>query len=480
MKRNKFNLSHYKLMTFNMGKIYPVTWFETIPGDSFQMITSALLRTQALLAPVMHPCTIRFHSWWVGLSQIWEDYEDFFTGGEDGTATPTHPYLDLGTVNEGDLLDYMGIPPAAYGGGGNMEVSALPLRAYQWIFKEMYRDQQLVTSPTIDTTSGSDSTTTTTIQSAAWPKDYFTTCREDESLGDAITIPLTGDAPIYSDVSVEDPLGYYQPATTSPPSGTPVDWDVGTYGIHADMSAVSAVEINDLRLALALQRFQESRQQYGARYPEYLRYLGVTPDDRSLGRPLYLGGGRQTISFSEVLSTADTGSYDVGDMTGHGIGAIRTRRWRKFFSEHGIVMTLMSILPKAIYANGVPRQFLRSIKEEYFVRELQHLGEQVVYNKETYSEHSSPDDTFGYQARYDDYRDGTSLNQIAGEFRSSLDHWHMARIFSGDTALNSTFISASPTTRIYKSSGTHQVYGMINHSIQARRPIIKSGRPMTF
>lgn len=475
MQRNKFSLSHYKLLTMNMGLLYPVTWFETIPGDSIQQATSALIRCSPLNAPVMHPCRVRVHHWWVPLSQLWDDYEDFFTGGELGTSTPTVPHHDLGTVSEGDLLDYMGIPPAAYGGGGAMEVSALPARAYQHIWNEFYRDQQEVTEAVVSTASGADSTTEIDVKNIAWEKDYFTTARDDETLGTTISIPLTGDAPIMSESVTEDPAGYYNVAALSAPTGTPKDW--GT-DVVADLSSVSGVDINDLRLALALQRFQENRNQYGARYPELLQHLGIRPDDRSLSRPLYLSGGRQTISFSEILASADTGSYSVGDMVGHGIGAMRTRKYRKFFSEHGICMTLISVLPKTIYASGIDRSWLRTVKEEYFVRELQHLGEQVVYNKETYSQHSTPDGTFGYQARYDEYRGIPS--GIAGEFRSSLDHWHLARIFTGDTALNSSFIQASPTTRVYQSGGTDQLYVMANNSIQARRPIIKRGKAMTF
>lgn len=493
MKRNKFGLSHYKLATFNMGKLVPLTWFEVIPGDSIQQITSALIRVQPLNAPVMHPVRCRIHHWLIPLSQIWDDYEDFFTGGEDGLQTPTHPYLDLGTVNEGDLLDYLGIPPAAYGGGGNMEVSALPLRAYQLVWREMYRDQQLVTAPTIDTTSGADSTTTTTLQSVAWEKDYFTTCREEETLGADINIPLLGSADVEAAGTRIPKFDFGDDGTSRNlyVGGTSqdvlVDSAVGAGGrdgywespeLQADLTSATGASINDIRLSLALQRFQEARQQYGARYPEYLRYLGITPDDQSLHRPVYLGGGRQTIAFSEIVSSADTGSYSVGDLVGHGIGAMRTRKYRKFIGEHGIIISLMSVLPKTMYANGIQRQWLRTVKEEYFQRELQHLGEQIVYNKETYSEHSSPDGTFGYIPRYDEYRGLPS--SISGEFRSTLDHFHYGRIFTGDTALNSSFIQAVPTTRVYQSTSTDQLWVMANHSIQARRPIIKRGRPMTF
>lgn len=488
MRRNKFSLSHYKLATLDMGKIIPLSWYEALPGDTIQHATSALIRVSPLLSPVMHPVRVRLHHWFVPNRLIWEDWEDFITGGPDGTSTPAHPVISTASVTEGTLADYLGVPPASY--SPNLEFSALPIRAYNLIYNTHYRDQDLVTELTNSVASGTDSTSNTSIQNCAWEKDYFTTSRPWETKGDAVTIPLLGEAPVLG-------IG----PGTSPPSSSAQTWrqsddttetsvngwstsaeslrfKEGTTGypdIRADLTGASGVGINDLRLALALQRYQEARAQYGSRYVEYLRYLGVKSSDARLQNPEYLGGGRQVIQFSEVLSTDGA---NTGDLKGHGIAAMRTNRFRRFFEEHGIVMTLMSVVPKAIYSQGLHRGFNRTAKEDYFQKELQHIGEQEILNKEVYTEHTTPGGTFGYQNRYDEYRQMPS--NIAGEFRSTLDHWHYGRIFSTDPALNQSFVDAVPTKRVNASSGTDCLYVMSNHSVQARRMLSARASSKTF
>lgn len=480
MIRNKFSLSHYKLLTMDMGLIIPIAWYEALPGDTIQQATSALIRVSPLLSPVMHPVQVRLHHWFVPNRLIWEDWEDFITGGPDGTSVPVHPHITLGTTTEGSLHDYFGVHPYAY--SSSVDISALPFRAYQLIFNEYYRDQDLVTEATIDKTSGTDTTTETDIQYAAWEKDYFTTARPWEAKGTAITIPLGTTAPVLgigkTDQSYSSgPQTVYETGQTGSTSFADYDnltdfrveedpSNAGYPGIFADLSAASGIDLNDLRLALSLQRAQEARARYGSRYVEYLRYLGIKSSDGRLQNPEYLGGGRQIIQFSEVLQTAE-GTDPVADMKGHGIAAMRSNRFRRYFEEHGIVMTLMSVIPKTIYNGNLYRGWSREVKEDYFQKELQHVGDQEVTNKEVYAGHGTPDGVFGYQARYDEYRHIPS--SIAGEFRSTLDHWHYARIFSGDPALNSSFVTAVPTKRVYASNSTDCLYVMANHSIQARR-----------
>lgn len=480
MKRSKFSLSHYKLFTTKMAKIVPVTWFEALPGDTIQQATSALIRCAPLLAPVMHPVRVRFHHWFVPLRLIWEDFEEFITGGPDGTSVPVPPYMDLASVTESSIWDYFGIPPATYSGGINF--SCLPLRAYQTIFNHHYRDQDLVDEVAVSTASGDDSTTSQSIQKCAWEKDYFTTARPWEQKGDEVTIPLGDVAPVMGIGKTNQTFGSSSGSIyETGASGTRVyasydqaftpaveeDPDNSGYpGIYADLSEADGVSINDLRLALSLQRYQEARAHYGSRYVEYLRYLGVRSSDARLQVPEYLGGGRQVIQFSEVLQTGE-GTDPVGDMKGHGISAMRSNRYRRYFEEHGIVMTLMSVVPKSIYANSLNRAFLRTVKEDYYQRELQHIGDQEITNKEVYSEHTDLDEVFGYVARFDEYRHIPST--IAGEFRTTLDHWHLARILTSDPALNSTFVTSTPSQRIFADEVNDNLYVMCNHSIQARR-----------
>lgn len=480
MKRNKFNLSFYKLLTANMGKLIPVGWFEVLPGDTVQQRTSALIRVSPLEAPIMHPVKVRFHHWFVPNRLIWDDFEDFITGGETGLSAPIHPYCtkDYFATTEGSLADYLGIPPATYASA--FKWNALPVRAYGLIFNEHYRDQQLTTARTVAKNSGQDVTTSGSVDNVCWEKDYFTTCRPEATLGSSVTVPVESASVL--GIGVVGGAGATGVAVNE--SGTGADtyadaWAAATAGdVYVEEDPASAgmplvrteettIDINDLKLSLALQRYQDARNKYGARYVEYLRYLGVRSSDARLQKPEYLGGGRQILQFSEVLQS-DTA---VGTMYGHGIGALRTNAYRRFFEEHGIVMTLMSVVPKSIYASAVPRPFLREVKEDYFQKELAHIGDQEVTNREVYSEHSSYSAVFGYQQRYDEYRG--LLSGIAGDFHSGLDHWHMARIYASDPALNDTFVSCSPTDRIYSATTYDQLYAMVNHSIVARRMIPK-------
>lgn len=495
MKRNKFSLSHYKLLTCDMGYLIPLTWYEALPGDTIQQSTSLLLRVSPLLAPVMHPVKVRIHHWFVPNRLLWSNWEDFITGGPDGEDASTHPYKSInGPITESTLHDYMGVPSGVAFADGPMLVNALPLRAYNLIFNEYYRDQDLVTELAVLKTDGADATVFT-LQSCAWEKDYFTTARAEESKGAEVTIPLVGDAPIYGIGSADQtwaagPVNAYETETgvrayanykniAQNDANNLFYAEKGTDSnpaIYADLESASAVSINDLRLALAIQRYQEARNMYGSRYVEYLRYLGVRSSDARLQKPEYLGGGRQVIQFSEVLDHTSAGT--LGAMGGHGIAAMRTNRYRRFFEEHGIVMTIMSVVPKSIYADGIPKRNFREVKEDYYQKELAHLGDQEVLCRELYCDAADQDDVFGYQARYDEYR--TMESSIAGEFRTSLDHWHMARIFGAEPSLNSTFVTCSPTKRILAADSTDGLYVMANHSIQARRMLPKVARPKTF
>lgn len=493
MKRSKFSLSHYKLATMDMGELVPLTWFEALPGDSIQQATSCLIRVSPLLSPVMHPVRVRVHHWFVPFRLLWNGWEDFITGGEDGDDASVVPSISASTVDEGSLLDYLGVPPGSY--SPNIQFSALPLRAYQLIYNENYRDKDLVPEADISVEDDADSTTSQDLQNVSWEKDYFTTSRPWEQRGTTVTIPLGDEADVIPDSATDmtptwnfynsgDQIASLQSDnSTGNAKLTGGPWSGNVAGIWddpklvTDLSGATGISVNDLRLALAIQRYQEARAQYGASYVEYLRYLGIRSSDARLQQPEYLGGGRQIIQFSEVLQTAE-GTDPVGTMAGHGIAAMRSNRYRRFFEEHGIVMTLMSVIPKTIYAQGLHRKFSRTVKEDYFQRELQFLGEQEVYNREVYAPHTTPGGIFGYQARYDEYRSHPS--GIAGEFRSVLDHWHYSRVFASDPALNQSFVDAVPTKRVNAAQLNDVLYVMANHSIQARRMLTQRAVPKTF
>lgn len=497
MKRNKFSLSYYKLLSMNMGFVTPIGMTEVLPGDSIQQATSALVRASPLMAPVMHPVRVAIHHWYVPYRLIWDDFEEFITGGPDGMDDTVYPTKTLATNAVGTLGDYLGVPLSTT----PLEVSALPFRAYALIFNEWYRDQDLRTELAISTASGADATTSTNLVKGAWEKDYFTSARPWEQKGPSITIPLGTTAPVkglgvadgnpsagfsntdilaretgggtdtYSDNWLANTAAMYMKATgASSATAFP--------NVFADLTGASAVTVNALREALALQRFEEARARFGSRYTEYLRYLGVRSSDARLQRPEYLGGGRQTIQFSEVLQTAE-GEDPVGEMRGHGISALRSNRYRRFIEEHGLIMTFMIVRPKTIYTQGLARMWNRRTKEDFWQKELQHIGQQEVLNKEIYAAHTTPEGTFGFQDRYDEYRRAES--SISGEFRTSiLNHWHFGREFSSDPALNATFITCTPSEEPFAVPSQDVLYVMANHSIQARRLVARTGSSFIF
>lgn len=486
MKRNKHSLSHYVLSTFDMGWLVPVCNFEVLPGDSIRMSTSCLLRVSPLMAPVMHPIQVRLHHWFCPYRILWNQWEDFITGGPDGDSPATMPVFPAAANgNPHTLGSYLGVPANA---DAALTVSALPFRAYNKIWNEFYRDQDL--QPELDTDLG------TAIQGVSWEKDRFTSARPWTQKGPDVTIPLGTTAPILGlgrlAAAAGNPVAgqstRYSGGTTSTPpfqvggGDIAANWamDVTTGvgatafpNIRADLSGVSSPSVNDFRLAFALQRYQEARAQYGSRYTEYLRYLGVTSSDARLQRPEYLGGGKSTISFSEVLKTGegDTPSDDspIGEMRGHGISAMRSRRWVRFFEEHGVVLTLASIRPRSIYTDGLHKSFLRRSKEDYWQRELEQIGQEEISNSEVYAPGADPSGVFGYQDRYSDYRHLPSY--VTGEFRTTMNDWHLARSFASAPALNASFVECEPSKRIHAEQTTDTIWGMFSHSIQARRMV---------
>ncbi|WNK12471.1 MAG: major capsid protein [Microvirus sp.] len=483
MKRSKFSLSHYKLLSADMGELIPCALTEVLPGDTVQQATSLLVRVSPMVAPVMHPVHVKVHHWYVPHRLVWQDFENFITGGPTGTDASVFPTISSGAgFAVGSLADYLGCPT----GVASMAVSALPFRGYSFIWNEWYRDQDLQTALTISRASGNDTTTNIALQNICWEKDYFTTSRSSPQKGTAVGIPLGQTADIRQtatsgDISTLAVSGgsYVKLGAAGTYVSSTSDASIAGQRIYADLSTATAATITQLREAFAIQRYKENRMRYGSRYVEYLAAaFNVKSSDGRLDRPEYLAGGKQVIQFSEVLQTGGTSAgapTGVGNLTGHGIGAVRSNRYRKYFEEHGYIYSFLSVQPKTMYVQGLSRHWNRRIKEDFFQRELQHVGQQPILNKEVFAAAASPDATFGWQDRYDEYR--RTESSVAGEFRTTLDYWHMARIFGSAPALNATFVSANPTKRINQVTTADVLWIMANHSIQARRIVSADGAP---
>lgn len=489
MKRSKFNLSHRRLLTCDMGLLVPIGLTEILPGDTVQMSSTALVRLQPMIAPPMHQINANIAHFFVPHRLVWSEWEDFITGGPQGTSLPVHPYVTVGTAGTAisGLLDYYGYPTGATPAARN--VNALPIRGYNAIWNDWFRDQDLQTGRVYSLASGADTTTATGVARVNWEKDYFTGARPWEQKGPTITVPLGTTAPIVLKgtgqkqnvrrvdthaLSAATALASAATGELESAGGT-IDLLIDPSTTHqVSLSSASAVTVNVLRQALALQRFEEARARFGSRYTEYLRYLGVRSSDARLQNPEYLGGGSTTVQISEVLSTnaVDTGD-PLGTMGGHGIGGTRSNRFRRFFEEHGYIHSFIYIRPKALYMDAVPRHWIRTAKEQYWQKELQFIGQQQIQNQEVYVKHATPTGVFGYNDRYEEYR--RTFSHISGAFRNTtMNFWHFGRAFAATPALNSSFVECVPPETPFAVPSMETCMIMVKNNIAARRVVSRN------
>lgn len=499
-KRSTFDMSHINSTSMKMGYIVPVMYQECLPGDTWQFDSKFFVRVAPLVAPVMHRVWIDCFTFFTPWRILWNNWEDFITGGEDGMNASVPPTISI-KPEVGTLADYLGLPLAK----NAISVSALPFRAYAMIWNHFFRDQRLQEELPISLEDGPDTTTSTVLQSAAWQKDYFTTASPEPQLGPSVTLPIGQTAPV---VAKAPPFDAFQLprlffADGSNPTAAPVPLyasavpgggggylESNTDGTHmyldpkstlqVDLSGVTGVDINQLREAQALQRWQEKRMLFGARYEDLLHFWGLRTQDARLQQPEFIASKHGTLQFSEVLQTsADANNSGVGELFGHGIGAMRTGRHRYYCWEHGLMMSFLIVRPQAVYTQGIERFWSRQTRYDYWNPEFQHIGQQEVYQKEIYADGTDADsNVFGYQNRYDEYRRGK--NHVTGEFRTTLNYWNMAREFENAPSLNAEFITCNPTDRIYQLSAelSDQLYVMVQNDMIAKRLMSRQGNPI--
>lgn len=500
MKRGRFSLSSRKNLSMDMGGLYPIGCVEVLPGDIFQHNTTAMIRLSPMLAPVMHPTHATIRHFFVPTRLLWKNFQDFITGGPDGNNASVAPYMVWNpAVAVKSLGDHLGLPTGVTG----LQASALPFRAYALIWNEYYRDQDLQTPLVISLDDGADTTTNRTLQNVSWEKDYFTSARPWPQKGTEVTIPVLGSAPVEG-IGVTSNAGLSATTQSVWETGKSTPSNMSAFAtnaanvvgqikvqsnaiisatnlpqIYANLAAATGLPVTLFRQGLAYQRFKEKMARYGSRYTEYLRALGVKSSDARLQRPEYLGGGTEVIQYSEVLSTADSANAPIGTLKGHGLGGVRSNRYKRYFEEHGYVISLLSVKPRTMYVQGLPRMWSRTAKEHYWQPEFEHIGQQQILNQEVYAAHTTPLGVFGYQDRYDEYRREES--RVAGEFRTTaLDYWHLARIFASDPALNASFVSSVPSKRIFASQATDTLYVMVSHQLNARRKVSQRADSFIF
>lgn len=505
---SQFNLSHTKITSVDFGKLIPILCTEVLPGDTFQMSTEMLVQLSPLVKRLMHEVHVFTHTFFVPNRLLWEDFENFITGGETGADATTWPYKTFADISPGDLSEYLGLPEIT---SDSLNVSALPFRAYALIYNEWYRDQNIQTTKLgFSTGNGQDNTTSTTLQSRCWEKDYYTSCLPWTQKGTAVSLPLGTSAPLVgepwvlgigkgtttydtTDQTVSEAVGnptysdqastacsdanntWYieKQATTSRPN---IRADLTTQSSYADLSNATAATINELRNAFAIQKFMELSARAGSRYKEHvLAFFGANVPDHRIDRPEYLGGGKSPIVIGDVIQTSESNTTKQGTITGYGISAQKSNTFRKSFTEHGILMTLMSIMPKTVYQQGVHKMWNRQTKYDYLNPMFWNIGEQAVLNQEVYVGAATKTDTFGYQARYQEYRELPS--QVTGEMKDGLKTWHMGRIFPSEPSLNSSFVTSDPTNRVFAVTSEDQAQVQIAFNINALRPLPKYAEP---
>lgn len=474
--RARFKRDYSLLTTMNEGDLIPIYCDEVLPADTAKINLNALMRMSTPLYPVMDNCYCDFYFFFIPSRLLWEHFENLMGQNDSTFWAETVEYTTPKTTapsggwNVGTLADYFGIPT----GVANLQVNSLPFRAYAKVWNEWFRDenlQQPVTmSKTDATTAGSNTgTNLTDAEAGGLPlkvckyKDYFTSCLPSPQKGNAIKLPLTGNAPIvgknvtdgenieYSlrvvdggNVRVSD---FYinAPDIKFPNGSTRVQDESQNAFLYADLGNIAATTINELRQAIAVQHILERDARTGTRYKEYLQGAwGVTSPDARLDRSEYIGGFRLPININQVIQTSATDTTSPQGNTAAFSMTTMSRNMATYSAtEHGFILGLAAVRVDHSYQQGLSRMWTRSTRFSYYDPMLANLGEQAVLNQEIYAQGTAVDEeVFGYQEAWADYRYRT--NMITGEMRSTyaqtLDAWHYADKYTALPTLSSDWI----------------------------------------
>lgn len=539
--RSVFDLSHVKRFTCDMGQLIPVYFDECVPGDTRKIGMQCVTRFQPLVAPILDSVDLTVHYFFVPTRLLMdkeEDWNTFLTGGPDGkddsVTLPRYQFKNVdgsftstvspfsNGVRDGkySLWDYFGLPLLSDGTSGDIAVTAnvngFCQRAYNLVWNEYYRDENLVDKVVIDNS---------TLLYRAWKKDYFTSALPWQQRGTAPALPLIGTVPVdnlvgstFSLGNSSSPLQFVLANGQSSHvnvNNIPNDVDNDFLLFGVDRSQSGAVRLNNvsgvlgssttpsvnlgtagafdvatIRQAFQIQRWLELNARGGVRYTEFLRsHFGIAPKDEVLGRPQYIGGTKSNIVISEVLQTSRTEDSTetqkgspLGRLAGHGLGASSDYICTFTAKEFGYIIGLASWMPKPSYQQGVNRIFSRKTKFDFYFPEFAHLSEQAVTNGEIFATGTEKDkDIFGYQGAYNEMRYTPSFN--CADMRDTFSYWHLGRIFQNAPKLNAGFLTTNPKydggirKDIFASKNEPGLLVQFANIVKAIRPLPVYGTP---
>lgn len=495
IKTNTFDLTHDVKQSMKMGNLTPCLVMECSPGDRFKISPDSLTRFAPLVSPVMHRYDQRIEYFFVPNRIVWEGWEDFITNKAEGTL-PNITYDGTLTASQQKFLDYMGVPPwNSVTPVQGVNISAIPLAAYQMIYNEYYRDQNMIAEIPYKLPDAGGNIAVgiyATMRERAWEHDYFTAALPTAQAGNDVDIPLgtvelnpnwfaDGQQP-----KIEDSVGNLGTGALSgqaAPDGitTPSAPSIVAFDPDGSLN-VGATTINTLRRAFRLQEWLEKAMRGGQRYIEMLYSLwDEKSKDSRLQRPEYIVGTKTPVVISEVLNTTGTdGQLPQGNMAGHAVAVGFGNDGYYKCDEHGYIIGIISIIPRTAYCQGLPKHWLKFDNFDYYVDTFAHLGEQPIQNQEIYAYGATNEDTFGYIPRYAEYKYLPS--RLAGDFRNNLAHWTSVRQFSALPTLSEDFISVDESDSAIEQIFAVQddddyLYCHILHKIHAKRKMAVFGTP---
>ncbi len=488
IQRSVFNRSSGLKTAFDSGLLIPVFADEALPGDTMTLRTSSLVRMATPIFPVMDNMWMDIFFFAVPNRLLWSNWQKF--NGEQANPGDSTDFLvpefPPGVTVDDSLSDYLGIPPNVFNGPAH---SSLWHRAYNLIWNEWFRDENLQNSVVVDLDDGPDSLVDYRLLRRGKRHDYFSSCLPFPQKGNAIELPLGDSAPVVKDGAGAAPrfnagvLSNVVMQTDAasnmiiPGAGVDAQLDWATTGLKADLSSATSATINQIREAFQVQRLLERDARGGSRYTEIVRsHFGVVSPDQRLQRPEYLGGGSARINVNPVAATASTaGEPRVGDLAAFVTSGFDGVGFMKSFTEHCVIIGLVNVRADLNYQQGMNRMFSRRTRFDFYWPALAHLGEQAVLNKEIFISGDANDDlTFGFQERYAEYRYKPSVT--TGRMRSAattpLDQWHLALDFASLPLLNDTFIEDNPPfSRVIAVPSEPEFFGDFYFDFRCARPM---------